>query len=168
MVAYLRPLFLTFVKLVCSYRPKSKNGRRGQEGFRAMRWTSSLWIVSLGSVKHSHRWSTEYTFLCTAVGAISSYVSKIMLTHGRFFNCTELFSRYCCTKHWVDDHNNQRHDPIGLEEVWTMKWWHMQQFTFICRVVEVNACYSQARGRREAPIPQLNFLLELAQQLPAA
>ncbi len=95
----------------------------------------------------------------------SKYVSKIMSTHGmldecqehktwqkvdghlRLFNYTEPFSRYTHAKHWVDDHNNQWHDPIGLEEVWATKWWPMRQFTFICRLAEVNACYSQqARG----------------------
>ena len=41
----------------------------------------------------------------------------------------------------------------------------MQQFTFICAVAEVNVCYSQARGRDEAPVPQLNFRQKLTQQL---
>ena len=113
----------------------------------------------------------------------SKYVSKIMSTHGmldecqehrtwrkvdghwRSFNYTEPFSRYSRVKHWVDDHNNRRHDPIGLEEAWATKWWPMRQFTFICAVAEVNACYSQARGRREATVPQLDFRRKLAQQL---
>ena len=112
----------------------------------------------------------------------SKYVSKIMSTHGmldkcqehktwqkvddhwRSFNYTEPFSRYSHAKHWVDDHNNRRHDPIGLEEVWATKWWPMRQFTFICAVAEVKAYYSQARGRHEATLP-LNFRRKLAQQL---
>jgi hypothetical protein len=80
----------------------------------------------------------------------SKYVLKIMSTHGmldeiqdhktwrkmedgrwRSFNYTEPFSRYSKAKHWVDDHNNRRHDPIGLEEVWGTKWWPMRQFTFL-------------------------------------
>ena len=114
----------------------------------------------------------------------SKYVSKIMSTHGmldeiqdhktwrkmedgrwRSFNYTEPFSRYSKAKHWVDDHNNRRHDPIGLEEVWGTKWWPMRQFTFLCGVAEVNACQSQARGRRENPVPQLEFRRKLAEQL---
>jgi hypothetical protein len=85
--------------------------------------------------------------------------------HWRSFNYTEPFSRYSRAKHWVDDHNNWRHDPIGLEEVWATKWWPMRQFTFICGVAEVNACYSQARGRCEAPVLQLDFCRKLARQL---
>ena len=111
-------------------------------------------------------------------------MSKIMSTHGmldeiqdhktwrkmedgrwRSFNYTEPFSRYSKAKHWVDDHNNRRHDPIGLEEVWGTKWWPMRQFTFLCGVAEVNACQSQARGRRENPVPQLEFRRKLAEQL---
>jgi hypothetical protein len=113
----------------------------------------------------------------------SKYVSKIMSTHGTLdecqehktwqkvnghwwlFNYTKPFSRYSRAKHWVDDHNNRRHDPIGLEEVWATKWWPMRQFTFICGVAEVNACYSQARGRCKAPVLQLDFCRKLAQQL---
>jgi len=39
------------------------------------------------------------------------------------FKYAEPFSRYSRAKHWVDDHNNRRHDPIGLEEVWGTRWW---------------------------------------------
>ena len=71
----------------------------------------------------------------------SKYVSKIMATHGmleeiqdhptwrrvdgqwKTFKYAEPFSRYSRAKHWVDDHNNRRHDPIGLEEVWGTRWW---------------------------------------------
>jgi hypothetical protein len=38
------------------------------------------------------------------------------------FKYTEPFSCYSKAKHWVDDVNNRRHDPIGLEEVWGTKW----------------------------------------------
>ena len=41
----------------------------------------------------------------------------------------------------------------------------MRQFTFICAVAEVNACYLQARGQRKAPVPQLDFCRKLTQQL---
>ena len=74
----------------------------------------------------------------------SKYVPKIMSTHGmletvqdhptyrkvdgrwKSFKYTEPFSRYSKAKHWVDDVNNRRHDPIGLEEVWGTKWWAMR------------------------------------------
>jgi hypothetical protein len=110
-------------------------------------------------------------------------VSKIMATHGmleeiqdhptwrkvdgrwKSFKYTEPFSRYSKAKHWVDDHNNRRHDPIGLEEVWGTKWWPMRHFTFMCSVAEVNACHSQARGKREQTMPQLEFRRKLAQEL---
>ena len=86
-------------------------------------------------------------------------------SHWRSFNYTKPFSRYSHAKHWANDRNNRRHDPIGLEEVWATKWWPMWQFTFICGVVEVNACYSKARGQCKAPVLQLNFCRKLAQQL---
>ena len=54
----------------------------------------------------------------------------------RSFNYTEQFSWYSHAKHWVDDHNNQRHNPIGLEKSEQRNG----------AVAEVNACYLQARG----------------------
>ena len=111
------------------------------------------------------------------------WVSKIMSTHGmldiiqdhptyrkvdgswKTFKYSEPFSRYSRAKHWVDDINNCRHDPIGLEEVWQTKWWAMHQFTFICSVAEVNAVHSLARGKREATKPQLEFCRKLAKQM---
>lgn len=111
------------------------------------------------------------------------WVSKIMSTYGmldkiqdhptyrkvdgswKTFKYLEPFSRYSRGKHWVDDHNNRRHDPIGLEEVWHTKWWPMRQFTFICSVAEVNAVQSRARGTRDLTLPLLQFCRKLAQQM---
>lgn len=105
----------------------------------------------------------------------ADWVSKIMSTHGmldeiqdhptyrkvdgawKTFKYAEPFSRYCRAKHWVDDVNNRRHDPIGLEEVWHTKWWPMRQFTFICSVAEVNAVQSQARGKAKRRCHSYNF-----------
>jgi hypothetical protein len=113
----------------------------------------------------------------------SKYVSKIMSTHGmlemvqdhptwrkidgswKSFKYTEPFSRYARAKHWVDDVNNLRHDPIGLEEVWGTKWWAMRQFTFLCSVAEVNAVQSRARGKNKVAEPKLHFRQELARQM---
>jgi hypothetical protein len=83
----------------------------------------------------------------------------------RLFKFLEPFSRYSRGKHWVDDHNNRRHDPIGLEEVWHTKWWPMRQFTFICSVAEVNAVQSRAQGTPDLTLPQLQFRRKLAQQM---
>ncbi len=113
----------------------------------------------------------------------SKYVSKIMSTHGmletvqehptyrkveghwKSFKYTEPFSRYSKAKHWVDDVNNRRHDPIGLEETWGTKWWAMRQSTFLCSVAEVNAVNSRARGKGEVAEPQLEFRRMLARQM---
>ena len=84
------------------------------------------------------------------------YVTKIMSTHGlinkvadhrayrqingewKSFKYAEPMSRHNKAKHWVDDVNNRRHDPIGLEDVWATKWWPNRQFTFLCSIAEVN------------------------------
>ncbi|KAL7525460.1 hypothetical protein ACHAXR_001013, partial [Thalassiosira sp. AJA248-18] len=108
------------------------------------------------------------------------YVTKMMSTHGLLeevadhktyrqkdgvnvtFNYVEYLSRHNRSKHWVDDVNNRRHDPIGLEQVWHTKWWPTRQFTFVCSVAEANAVQCRARARKETPTPQLDFRRALA------
>jgi hypothetical protein len=39
------------------------------------------------------------------------------------FKYAEPMSRYNRAKHWVDDFNQRRHQPISLEEAFKTKWW---------------------------------------------
>jgi len=66
-------------------------------------------------------------------------------------------SRHNRAKHWVDDSNNRRHDPIALSDVWRTKWWPNRQFTFLLEVAEANAANARARARKEKAEPQLEF-----------
>ena len=111
------------------------------------------------------------------------FVTKLMSTHGLLaevadhktyrqkdgdwvtFNYAEYLSRHNRIKHCVDDVNNRRHDPIGLEQVWHTKWWPTRQFTFICSVVEANAVMCRARARKDTPTPQLEFRRSLAMKM---
>ena len=110
----------------------------------------------------------------------ADYVTKIMSTHGvldeiqdhvtyrlidgqwKSFKYAEPFSRHNRAKHWVDDVNNRRHDPIGLEQVWKTKWWPNRQFTFLCSIAEVNAGQARARAKKETAMPTLEFRKNLA------
>jgi len=121
---------------------------------------------------------TPFNIHCTRD---NKFVTKMMSTHGLLtenprhktyrqenggewvtFNYAEYLSRHNRSKHWVDDVNNRRHDPIGLEQVWHTKWWPTRQFTFICSVAEANAVMSRARARKDTPTPQLEFRRSLA------
>ena len=111
------------------------------------------------------------------------YVTKLMSTHGLLnevsnhatyryingewmsFKYTEPVSRHNKAKHWVDDVNQRRHAPIGLEDIWGTKWWPDRQFTFLCSVSEVNAAMSRARGRDETAEPVLKFCRKLAKEM---
>ena len=75
------------------------------------------------------------------------------------------WTRYSQAKHWVDDVNNCCHNPIGLEEVWQMKWRPTCQFTFICSVAEVNEVKSRARAWHHVTTLQLKFHQALANQM---
>ena len=111
------------------------------------------------------------------------YVTKMMSTHGlindvadhrafRFlggewksFLYPEPISRHNRSKHWVDDHNNRRHDPIGLDETWRTKCWEHRQFTFFVGLSEVNANNTKARACGRPATPQIEFRKELARQM---
>ena len=111
------------------------------------------------------------------------YVTKIMTTHGtlreidnhrtrrvvngevKSFRYVEPISRHNLAKHFVDDVNNRRHDPIGLDQGWPTKRWDHRQFAFFLSVAEVNAVNSQARARRNAAVPTLEFRKKLARQM---
>ncbi len=111
------------------------------------------------------------------------YVIKIMSSHGildeiqdhstgckiggqwKSFKYSEPISHHNCAKHWVDDHNNCRHDPIGLEQTWRTKWWPTQQFTFLVAIAEVNAINSWARARKAPAEPTLEFCKQLVEKM---
>jgi hypothetical protein len=105
----------------------------------------------------------------------ADYVTKIMSTHKvlqetqdhltwcfvdgewKTFKYAAPFSCHNRAKHWVDDVNNCRHDPTGLEEVWRTKWWPNLQFPFLLLVAEVNCMQARARRRKEVAEPTLTF-----------
>ena len=59
------------------------------------------------------------------------------------FRYVEPISRHNLAKHFVDDVNNRRHDPIGLDQGWPTKRWDHRQLAFFLSVAEVNAVNSQ-------------------------
>ena len=93
-------------------------------------------------------------------------------THGTFrrtaagadvrFNYPEPMSWHNKAKHWVDDHNQRRHSPIDLAEVWKTQWWPHRQFSFFLTITEVNAANSRARARDGIAEPVLTFRKKLA------
>ncbi len=113
----------------------------------------------------------------------SNCVTKIMSTHGlleeiqdhptwrlvdgewKTFKYAEPLSHHNRAKHWVDDVNNCRHAPIGLEEMWRMKWWPNRQFTFLLLVAEVNCVQAWARARNKVAEGILAFRRQLAMQM---
>jgi hypothetical protein len=109
------------------------------------------------------------------------YVTKFMSTfgtldevqtHGTFcrtaagadvrFNYSEPMSWHNKAKHWVDDHNQRRHSPIDLAEVWKTQWWPHRQFSFFLTITEVNAANSRGRAQDGIAEPVLAFQKKLA------
>ena len=108
------------------------------------------------------------------------YVAKFMATFGTLdevaahktfwrtaagdvnFSYPEPFSWHSKAKHWVDDHNQRRHSPINLAEIWKTQWWPHRQFTFVLGIAEVNAANLRGRARDEKAEPVLQFRKKLA------
>eukprot|EP01082_Thalassiosira_pseudonana_P012650 g11200.t1 g11200 contig5:354636-355736(+) len=110
------------------------------------------------------------------------YVCKVMSMHGRIeetdreawrigkdgwssFKYTDAITNHCIAKHWVDDVNNRRHAPIGLDDIWATNWWPHRQFTFMCSVAEVNANNSLARAMGAPAVHQIVFRKQLAKEM---
>ena len=81
------------------------------------------------------------------------------------FKYTEAITNHNNSKHWVDDVNQRRHAPIGLEDVWATQWWPHRQFTFLLSVAEVNANNSLARAKNESAEHQITFRKLLAEEM---
>jgi hypothetical protein len=110
-------------------------------------WNLRFFDSELGTAK-TYVQTIEDTKFLIHCHKDDKYVCKIMSTHGlmttvenhttyryvggewKSFKYCEPMSRHNHAKHWVDDINNRRHDPIGLEEVWATKWWPHRQFFF--------------------------------------
>jgi Transposase IS4 len=52
---------------------------------------------------------------------------------------TEPFDNHFLYRHAVDDHNNNRHKDISIEETWVTHRWENRVFAFILAISEVNA-----------------------------
>ena len=57
------------------------------------------------------------------------------------FNYTELFYKHFKYRHAVDDHNNNRHQPVSLEQIWATQRWSNRVFAFFLAITEVNIKY---------------------------
>ncbi len=124
--------------------------------------------------------SIKYLIHCTRYDC---YVSKIMSSHGildeiqyystgckvggqlKSFKNLEPISHHNLEKHWVDDHNNCRHDLVGLDQTWCMKWWPTQQFSFLVANAEVNTINSWARATKALAEPTLEFCKQLVEKM---
>ena len=112
------------------------------------------------------------------------YVTKFMSTHGVLnevpghkawrrtstgevheWTYVEPNSRHNRAKHWVDDHNNKRHSPLDLGQLWNTKYWPHRQFAFLMAVSEVNAVNSKGRATGKEAESVLAFRKKLSLQL---
>ena len=77
----------------------------------------------------------------------------------------EVIGNHFLFRHSVDDHNNKRHSPISIEEIWATKWWPNRVFAFLLAVTEVNVSLGMVEFCDNAPTSQIEFRKKLADVL---
>ena len=65
----------------------------------------------------------------------------------------------------MDDHNNKRHSPISLEDVWRTAWWPNRCFAFLLSVTEVNIKLAYEYFFQSGPPAMIDFRKEMAAAL---
>ena len=77
----------------------------------------------------------------------------------------EVIGNHFLYQHSVDDHNNKRHSPISIEEIWAMKWWPNRVFAFVVAMTEVNVSLGMVEFCDHAQTSQIEFRKKLAEAL---
>ena len=86
-------------------------------------------------------------------------------SHHVTFKYPELVYCHYKNRYHVDNHNNRRHQPIGLEETWATKFWPHHVFAFLLVVAEGNAYLLNKHYRDDAEDSVLAFRRALATEL---
>lgn len=81
------------------------------------------------------------------------------------FQYPEVISNHFLYRHCVDDHNNRRHSPIGLETTWATKRWENRVFAFLFAVTEVNCLLSYSYFDNNPTMSTIDFRKLLAKEL---
>ena len=81
------------------------------------------------------------------------------------FSYPEVIGNHFLYRHSVDDHNNKRHSPISIEEIWATKWWPNRVFAFLLAVTEVNVSLGMVEFCGSDPTSQIEFRKSLAEAL---
>ena len=79
--------------------------------------------------------------------------------------CPKVIGNHFLFRHSVNDHNNKRHSPISIEEIWSTKWWPNRVFAFLLAVTEVNVALGMVEFGGKNPISQIEFRKSLANTL---
>ena len=151
------------------YWPKGVPGDMIDEHFKdkELGYCETLEVVFEGSTMYIHcQKELKYVqkFMSSFGTLDNGHETKRTKTDGttvKFFY-PEPMSWHNQSKHWVDDHNQRRHAPIDLAEVWKTQWWPHRQFCFFLGISEVNAANARGRARDTTADAVLVFRKKLA------
>jgi len=127
-------------------------------------------LFVMKDVDYSMKLMSAYGALTVKAGQDESFrtYTKDGSTVTNVFKYTEPFANHFKCRHVVDDHNNNRHSDISLEQTWATHRWENRISAFILAVVEVNT-YLAVRffvwRDQEKETPLLHFRKKLAKAL---
>ena len=81
------------------------------------------------------------------------------------FKYPEVVHNHYKNRHFVDDHNSRRHQPISLEETWATKHWPHRVFAFLLAVTEGNMFLMNEQLNDDAETTILQFRRAFAMEL---
>ena len=96
-------------------------------------------LISLALIPSSCAHCKDYDYvkkcqhMVSWVRSETTQLTTLSMGHENILNTLSHSSITTC-QHWVDDVNNHRHDPVGVEEVWATKWRKIRQFALIFSV----------------------------------
>jgi hypothetical protein len=65
------------------------------------------------------------------------------------FKYPEVVYNHYQNRHYIDDHNSRRHQPISFEETWATKQWTHRVFAFLFAVTEGNVFLMNKRMNKD-------------------
>jgi hypothetical protein len=83
----------------------------------------------------------------------------------RTFFYTEVFHNHYQYRHVVDDNNNNRMQPIAIEETWKTSYWPNRVFAFVLGVTGVNTQRAYEQFGAHARQSNLEFRRQLAEEM---
>jgi hypothetical protein len=118
-------------------------------------------VVALKDVKYTSIFMATYG----TTERIGKETHRTIDDHKHTFKYPEVMANHYMYRHYVDDHNKLRHQPISLEEIWATKHWTKRVFAFLLAITEVNVMLAMKFFYKKAKTNMIEFRKEFAEMM---